>query len=663
MSERVTLRVTMELLSDTIFGSGFSIPGGEDIAVCRDDAGYPYLKGTTFKGLLRESLHNWLAWTDGEAAEADTLLGAEGWSGTADGRRVQLTELTLEQPPAPPEDCFSTRIFTSMENGVAKAGTLRMATCICAGARFVGEVTCSEEDAPLLTDALHAIKWAGTMRSRGFGRVWIAAEPAEKQTPCGSAIHSASCIRYRLRTDSPLLITNLSCSRDNSYETRGFIPGSAIRGLVASELASRVPAWFEDHKTELLTEKTRFLDAVPTVGSLPAIPSIMGFYENKEETVFQTVVKDGTFTPGLKRAKLGNFCALDGDTVRYWSTDTDGVTRIQRNADATKDTEVFKTRYISAGQEFEGYILLVCPELAEEIANILDGTVRLGADRYEGFGKCTVTALEAVDKPRWVDAYGYGGETPDETLYLLALSPLTMVNDLGDPCGIDEDALAELLGVGQAKITYCSTSLSEYGGYNRAWKSRVPAARMYDRGSIFQIRCDRAPAADRLHDLERTGLGIRTAEGFGQVLFLRRELFEDLRRKETWQAAVSAGETPGAQLRRAKYTWIMGNVNRVTGSKLSRNQVGTIQAICEKAIASGGDLLELETFLEKNRTARGVKHGDRFSEMDGLIRRVLDRPLSETLGVPCSEDSVSERLRLLCMLFDHSRKCAGKGAQ
>ena len=57
-----TLDVTMELLSDTIFGSGFSIPGGEDIAVCQDENGYPYLKGTTLKGLLRESLENLIAW-------------------------------------------------------------------------------------------------------------------------------------------------------------------------------------------------------------------------------------------------------------------------------------------------------------------------------------------------------------------------------------------------------------------------------------------------------------------------------------------------------------------------------------------------------------------------------------------------------------------------
>lgn len=60
MSRQVELQVRLELLSDTIFGSGHSIPGGEDIAVCQDENGYPYLKGTTFKGLLRESMHDLL---------------------------------------------------------------------------------------------------------------------------------------------------------------------------------------------------------------------------------------------------------------------------------------------------------------------------------------------------------------------------------------------------------------------------------------------------------------------------------------------------------------------------------------------------------------------------------------------------------------------------
>lgn len=49
MNKRVTLKVNMLLQSDTILGSGYSIPGGEDIAVCQDKKGYPYMKGSVFK--------------------------------------------------------------------------------------------------------------------------------------------------------------------------------------------------------------------------------------------------------------------------------------------------------------------------------------------------------------------------------------------------------------------------------------------------------------------------------------------------------------------------------------------------------------------------------------------------------------------------------------
>ena len=86
MSRQVELQVRLELLSDTIFGSGHSIPGGEDIAVCQDENGYPYLKGTTFKGLLRESMHDLLEWSGGPTDTVEALLGKEGWTGTAGGR-------------------------------------------------------------------------------------------------------------------------------------------------------------------------------------------------------------------------------------------------------------------------------------------------------------------------------------------------------------------------------------------------------------------------------------------------------------------------------------------------------------------------------------------------------------------------------------------------
>ena len=652
MYDRVTLGVTMELCSDAIFGSGFSIPGGEDIAVCQDGAGYPYLKGSTFKGLLRESLENLLAWTGAGGSAAGELCGESGWEGAADGRRLQLTALFPDPRPETPEECFSTRVFTRLSEGVVESGTLRAASCIRRGLRFTGALTCCREDIELLRQAVQGIKWAGTLRSRGFGRVTCTLDAPAK----GSALpplQAASCIRYRLHTKLPVLITDLSRSRDNSYATRGYLPGSAIRGMVVSTLAQQNPEWFREHRAALLGEGTRFLDALPCQGENAFLPGIMGFYGEKGSEQVVSVLNEDV--AGKKRAGLGSCCTLEGETVRGWSASTGGNLRIQRQGEMGEDTRPFQTRHIDAGQTFEGYVLLDDPTIAQAIGEAFGEQVWLGADRYEGFGQCTVTAMEGVEAPRW-QAYGYApGAQTDVTLYLLALSPLTMLDECGEPCGLDVDVLAGRLGVEWVKIEACSTAMAEFGGYNRTWKCRVPALRMYDRGSIFKLRCAAAPSSEALLDIQRTGLGVRRGEGFGQVLFLRRELLERISHKaDSKDAANVPAETPAVRLRRARYRWVMDRSGELYREGLSRSQLGAIQAMCEKAMASGSTA-ELLAHLEKNTGDRGAQHAARFRGIDHLIRQVLNTPLERTLGAP-GPDSTADRLKLLCLLFDHSRK-------
>ena len=654
MSERTTLRVIMELLSDAIPGSGFSIPGGEDIAVCQDAHGYPFLKGSTFKGLLRESLQNWLAWTGGDESLADVLLGAPGWRGEAGARRVQLTPLTLCQPPADAGDCYCLRTFTSVESGVVRDGTLRTASCVRAGLAFSGELACAGEDAALLKNALACIRWMGSMRSRGFGRVRVSGEVRSIREDALS-LDATYCIRYRLRTQTPVLITDLSRSQGNSTETRGYIPGAAIRGLVAGALAESDPEWFASHRQALLSDATRFLDAMPYAEGRIALPAIKGYYEDKEEKSLSFMLRDGSVPAGFKRAKLGSCCALEGSALRYWSARTDGVTRIRRG-DEGEDTLPFATRCISAGQVFEGYICLDDAALAPRIARALPKTIWLGADRYEGFGKCSVECLEAVEAPAWLrrDART---EPAGSVLYLLVISPLTMQDDFGRPCGLDETALARKLGVERAAILLCSTSISEYGGYNRMWGSRVPAVCMYDRGSVFKLECSQPPSPQRLRALEREGLGMRRAEGYGQVLFLAPEALEGIREKEPLRAEAVVADRPGARLRRARCAYIMRQAQAVSQMPLSRSQLGDIQALCENVLAqkdeAAWDLLE--AYFKRNIAERNAQRASCFAAIQKLVVDVWTHPLSETLGVP-APDIKLERLRLLCALFNHSRK-------
>ena len=140
------LLIEMTLQSDAVFGNGLSIPGGEDIATQMDDAGFPYLKGNTFKGIFREELINLLGWTGKDTAETDhivcTLMGEGGSELLDESRKVSFSDLVVHPllRSAAEEETGDlsehkamftyTRDFTSLENGMAKEGSLRQCRCV-----------------------------------------------------------------------------------------------------------------------------------------------------------------------------------------------------------------------------------------------------------------------------------------------------------------------------------------------------------------------------------------------------------------------------------------------------------------------------------------------------------------------------------------------------
>lgn len=320
---------------------------------------------------------------------------------------------------------------------------------------------------------------------------------------------------------------------------------------------------------------------------------------------------------------------------------------------------MFQVRALSAGQDFEGYVLLDDLVLGEKLSQALGKTIWLGADRYAGYGKCSVQ-VEVVPHPVWQDAYGYqNGDTPQKELYLLAIAPFTMVNSSGEPYGLDETKLARLLGVKEVMVQFCATSMLQAGGYNRVWGCRAPSVHFYDRGSLFRLTCDPAPSLDAIRRVQREGLGIRRAEGFGQVLFLPTALVDELRKKVKQEINLDNEANTQAQLRRARYRWVMDYTWELNTCGLSQSQIGTIQTLCEKAMSKGGDWTELDVHLKHNLSSRGIMHESRFKKADVLVRDVLTHPLGETLKVENCPDSTTDRLALLCLLFDHSRK--GKG--
>ena len=186
------LLLEMTLQSDAVFGNGLSIPGGEDIATQMDGHGFPYLKGNTFKGIFREELINLLGWTGKEEKEADEivcmLMGEGGSEQLEETRKVRFSDLVIhpeirKMVEKETEELVEhvamftyIRNFTSLENGMAKEGSLRQCRCVKSGLHFYGTCYCNEQDKELVKEVMSLIKWVGTMRNRGFGKVNISVE-------------------------------------------------------------------------------------------------------------------------------------------------------------------------------------------------------------------------------------------------------------------------------------------------------------------------------------------------------------------------------------------------------------------------------------------------------------------------------------------------------
>lgn len=189
------MKIKMQLLSDVVFGNGMSIPGGEDISVLCDEYGFPYYKGGTFKGVFREELERFLGWTVTDNAEIEKrvheLLGKNGDDFWKEKNKLVfsdfqlsdyvketvLQEIGTNNSEAVKNALSHTRTFTGIsEDGIVEEGTLRSGRCVNKGLYFYSEVNCKEEDKELIKEVLSLIKWVGSMRNRGFGKVKITVE-------------------------------------------------------------------------------------------------------------------------------------------------------------------------------------------------------------------------------------------------------------------------------------------------------------------------------------------------------------------------------------------------------------------------------------------------------------------------------------------------------
>lgn len=658
--KRIIANIRMELLSDVIFSSGNSIPGGADITLRTDSIGRPYVPGATIKGLLREALGNYLCWTNsGTDQDLDELLGCRGIHALDSDRRLVFGDLRLEQRELPEDDYSYLRTFTRLKDGVAAHGSLHTSMCMKRGTILTGVIICAKDDAHLVETSLRLIQSVGLKRNRGFGWVKICFREMGTVRPFGQ-VPAGNWIRYRLRLHTPLAITEgtnapTSADRKNYSNGKDHIPGSAIRGMVISYLAKQDPQWFAEHKQALL-QQARFQNALPLADGVRQIPVPMDFYENREQTEFYHVLKREVAS-GHKRARLGRYCRFDGDQLLHSSPNMESSLRITLTDPETRrpldgaERQMFTTEALAADTMLEGSVYIPDPGMAPRIAEAFQNWLCIGADRFGGSGLCSVELLDGQEPDDSAFSYRPGDQIPD-TLYMLLLSPTALMKE-GEVSGFSDEVLTSLLGVAHAEVERCATSIIRHSGFNRTWGCALPTVSMYAPGSVFRIHCSEAPYLDRLRELELHGIGIRRNEGCGQVLFLRS--FSQIRSHAhaVPRSALTRRDTSEEVLRRrARCSWLLSH--RIKG-RLSLSQLGSLQQLCEKILEGKGTVADLNQQFRSN-LERKTGFANDYAIVKQQLDEILGTPLYRTLGCAAFADTVQDRLQLFCDLLDMNRK-------
>ena len=335
-------------------------------------------------------------------------------------------------------------------------------------------------------------------------------------------------LKISLKNLDPLRIADDRTSQHGQTGTLRYIPGSALRGYVMSELAKNEET-FAAWKAAFFNGQVKFLNAYLTVAGKELIPSLKGFYEDKKVSAGEKKIEnvlEKNVSPGFKRASLGSYCYVDRDCICYTGVELSEDININNGRAVEKkrpdedNRNIYRSQYICKDQKFTGYAVLadsVEPALAARVEELLSGSVHVGNRRSGGYGTCAAACVEMKDTLPYAAVRTQKNGTE---FYMVLLSNLVMRSEIGELTGLNLEELAERLGCSRLELKRCATSTAQVYGYNRIWKGTIPSANMYEAGSVFCFTADVEIPEERFRQVEAEGLGIRTAEGFGQVAFM-----------------------------------------------------------------------------------------------------------------------------------------------
>lgn len=555
---REELTITIQMHSDWHIGTGSGRAKEVDRTVRKDKNGLPIIPGRTLKGVLKDSAEviagglgdSWMEWVSHVFGDSP----AENWveqkgsprsprPGSLDVRTAELSDGLRAELAADPSlipFLYTKRPGVAItKEGVAKDDHLRMeertrgGLTMLARASLEGSEDSIEKAKALLAAAAAWTERLGGKRRRGAGKCTISIEGMTKEAaadilvsdpgkpPAGAAVTTLesvdsddiSTFRLKLRTKSPLCLTKKV--EGNVVQSYDHIPGSMILGAIGQALGDKSAAYW----AAVDQGRVRVSFAMPRLCGVRGLPMPFAIESPKGGG---RQIRSGfrkKRSADWKQARRG-FWAKSGNA---WIWDSPKMSVISHNViedhyqrPTSKVGGVFTYESIDPGMPYE--CLVTMPSCFS--SDLAGKKLRIGRSKSVEYGEVEILAVELT------------GDIvePDETneVFMQAVSPLLLRDK---KTGVWAPTLARLLEELEEKLgvkpcveenergPMVELRPIEIQTWNVRGRTSRPSAVGLQPGSCLKLKFDQKVEWSKLKEFERSGLGERLAEGFGEVAF------------------------------------------------------------------------------------------------------------------------------------------------
>lgn len=571
--------ITIELLSETIFGNGQSKNGIVNTDVLLDEEGFPYYLGKSFKGCLKKSINTILKPyysyknKDQFSESVNKLFGSINNKDDIEEQNEGVLKFTNFYLDKNIRNIFNNceiidgenekkdLILSSLtdirfgikmgEEGISESKSLRASRILRKGLVFKGFICSSSKleglDLTLLEKGIKSLKNLGVNKSRGKGLVNV--EIGEIVQIYSKNIedinYDFNYLLYEINLKEPVKIGD-SQSQYDYEQTKSYISGSMVRGAVISKYLkskginpkeAEKDAYFND-----LLKKVCFYDSYPIYENDSKIyysfptPNIFritkdidkeerSFYENDE---FLTVFDKGKINnePTVKKLKKGDFSYYEDNTLYQFNVKKDY--RFHHSQQMEKEN-IFRYESISKGQKFYGVVDVshINEYLKREIYNLLEKEeiLYLGGSRTSGYGQTEIFRIKPVkDFNKLQEELGYikdNGAEDKLNIYFLSDTILRDENHQIVSCFSEKYLNKELninISKGDIEMDINPVILT---GYNSKWRSFISHVYGLEKGSVIRVNLDKSSNKTNKNIIDnfiKIQKGDRKQDGLGRVI-------------------------------------------------------------------------------------------------------------------------------------------------